>query len=122
MQTSYSGLEVAPSDGLFPEEPNHSELEVRHGSMNEKAVVYGPYDSETIPLHHEEKSLDRHSICGLRRVTFWLTLALAVTVVIAIVGGSVGGTLLLRKSQTNDAERAGNVEYVGSTTFCNSTN
>jgi hypothetical protein len=91
--------------------------------MNEKAVVHEPYGSETIPLHHEEKRSNRHNICGLRKVTFWLTLALVATIIVAIVGGSVGGTLLLRKSQADEVERVGgNVEYVGSITFCKSKN
>jgi hypothetical protein len=110
MQTQYSGLEVAPSDGLLPKQLNHSGLEVRHESMNEKAMVHGSYVSETIPLRHEAKLPNQHKICGLRRVTFWLTLALVATIIVAIVGGSVGTTLLLRKSQANEDEGISSVE------------
>jgi hypothetical protein len=88
--------------------------------MNERAVVYGPYGSETSPLHHEGKRSNQHKICGLRKVTFWLTLALVAIIIVAIVGGSVGGTLLLHKSQADEIER--NVEYVETITFCNSMN
>ena len=112
MQTQYSGLEVAPSDGLIPQQPNHSELEVRHDPMNQKTSVLGPYGSEIIPLHHGEKCSHPHKICGLRKVTFWLTLALVATIIVAIVGGSVGGTLLTRKGQTDEVERLDSVEYV----------
>jgi hypothetical protein len=122
MQSQYSGLEVAPFDGLIPKVPKHSDLEVRHGSMSETTDTYGPDGSETTPLHHEEKRPNRHKICGLRKVTFWLTLALVATIIVAIVGGSVGGTLLLRRSQTNEAERVGGIEYVESISLRNSTN
>jgi hypothetical protein len=44
------------------------------------------------------------------------------TIIVAIVGGSVGGTLLLRRSQTNEAERVGGIEYVESISLRNSTN
>jgi hypothetical protein len=102
MQTHYFGLEVASFDGLIPKTPKHSDLEVRHGSMDETQEVFGPHDREVTSLLHK--------ICGLRKVTFWLTLALAATIIVAIVGGSVGWTLLLQKSQANEAERIGGVE------------
>jgi hypothetical protein len=103
---------TTPSDGLIPQQPNHSELEVRHDPMNQKTSVLGPYGSEIIPLHHGEKCSHPHKICGLRKVTFWLTLALVATIIVAIVGGSVGGTLLTRKGQTDEVERLDSVEYV----------
>lgn len=103
MQNQYPGLEVVPSDGLIPHHSKHSQLEVRHGPVDEKAVFSGLYGNETDPLHHGERTSITHKICGLRRATFWLTLALAVTIIVAIVGGSVGGTLLLRKSQAHEA-------------------
>jgi hypothetical protein len=110
MQTQYFGLEVAPFDGLIPKTPKHSDLEVRHGSMDATKEVFGPHDREVISLHHEEKSPSQHKICGLRKVTFCWTLALAATIIVAIVGGSVGWTLWLQKSQANEAERIGGVE------------
>jgi len=110
MHNHYSGLEVAPFDELIPTQSNHSELEVRHGSMNEKTAVFGPYGSGIIPLQPEEKQPDQHKICGLRKVTFWLTLALIATIIVAIVGGSVGGMLLMHKSQVNEVGRANGVE------------
>ena len=63
------------------------------------------YGSAIIPPHHEGQTSITHRICGLRKAMFWLTLSLAVTTIVAVFGGSLGGTLLLRRSQAKEADR-----------------
>jgi hypothetical protein len=52
-----------------------------------------PYTDE------DEKRQARKDICGLRRPTFWLLLVLAVVIVGAAVGGSVGGVAAVNNSR-----------------------
>jgi len=39
------------------------------------------------------------TVCGMRRQSFWFLIALAVVVVAASVGGSIGGTMAVRNAE-----------------------
>ena len=47
-------------------------------------------------IPHEEK---RTSVCGMRPVTFFLVLALIFTIVVAAVGGGVGGSMAVENAK-----------------------
>lgn len=110
IQTDFSGLEVAPSNGPYLKPPDHSDLEVRHESTKETSEILGSCGGKTTPHHHEVQRPSHHTIGGLRNVTFWLILALVAAIIIGVVGGSVGGTLS-RKSQAEEFERQNSVRY-----------
>lgn len=46
-----------------------------------------------------EKPTPKRRICGLRRPTFFLTVALLAVIVIAAVGGGVGGSLAVKNAK-----------------------
>ncbi|KAK3401456.1 hypothetical protein B0T20DRAFT_115189 [Sordaria brevicollis] len=50
-----------------------------------------------------EKSAPKRRICGLRRPTFFLTVALLAVIVIAAVGGGVGGSLAVKNAKSSSA-------------------
>ncbi|KAH6680983.1 ricin B lectin domain-containing protein [Halenospora varia] len=83
------GPEVVPSNEkyytTFPEALGPARWGIT-GSTQEEGSEGGRQDSKTI--------------CGLRRVTFWLTMALAGTIIItALVGGIVGALSASRKNE-----------------------
>jgi WSC domain len=46
---------------------------------------------------------ERHRICGLRKTTFWLALALIAFIIAAAAGGAAGGVLASKKNKSNSA-------------------
>lgn len=55
----------------------------------------GTWDNvSSLPQYPQQPRL----ICGLRRTTFWLLVALAALIVVGAVGGGVGGSIAAKKS------------------------
>ncbi|KAI9722683.1 MAG: hypothetical protein M1812_001614 [Candelaria pacifica] len=100
-----SGLQLAASDGLQLGQPQPG-LEVGQQpqlsqSYHGHGEFYGDrkgYRDEYI--HNEEPPPPSRTICGLRPATFWLALALGAVIIIAAVGGGVGGSLAAKRSSS----------------------
>lgn len=116
------GLQVVERQDYPEVVPQHSPLEVASPGKytSPKREVYGPEDfgngesrnqSDAWPESHESKGMisstspdnnekgytadtEKSRKCGLRRLHFWLLLALLVVVVLAAVLGGVLGSLL----------------------------
>lgn len=94
MSHGYSDLQVVPDQASL--EPAQAEKQLATQQGNEKPA--GDF-----PAYQHSDSSKRH-ICGLRRKTFWIVLAIATVVVIgAAVGGGVGGALSNRSSTSASA-------------------
>ncbi|KAI9797281.1 MAG: hypothetical protein M1833_005577 [Piccolia ochrophora] len=61
-----------------------------------QAPVYAYAGLEKHTSDHTRKQLGL--ICGLRKTTFWLALALCIVLLCGVVGGAVGGTLARRRN------------------------
>lgn len=85
--------EVAPEN--FPEHIDTSSPEVVPPSVRDQKEIAGASTERTI--------------CGLRRKTFWIVLAVILLIIIAAaVGGGVGGAMAMKKSNgTNDSNPSG---------------
>lgn len=86
---SHSNLEVLPN--AYEKPPFVTTTTNMAGHPQQ---YYPPTGSEAAGLKNSEKE---KTICGVRRPTFWLTLALVIVIVAAGVGGGVGGTLAVKK-------------------------
>ena len=85
----HSGPEVAPSSDPIVNRPDYSDIEVvAHQPSKNRNGVDDPYAEKFLRKDGREGR-----ICGLRKVTFWLSLALAVVIIAGAVGGGVGGAL-----------------------------
>lgn len=94
MSHGYSDLQVVPDQPSL--EPAQAEKELATQQGTEKPAG-------DIPAYQDINFPNRH-ICGLRRKTFWIVLAIATVVVIAAaVGGGVGGALSNRSSASASA-------------------
>lgn len=80
----HSELEVTPQPVVLPK------------SYHEAAPGYSPgyYDAPMKP--HEVKE---QRICGLRKTTFFLALALLLVILAAGIGGGVGGTMAVNNAK-----------------------
>lgn len=76
----------------------HKQVVPEQLRQNESAY-YAPTTPETYSSMPVEKE---RTICGLRPVTFVLSVLLAAVVVIAAVGGGVGGSLAVQKAREYD--------------------
>lgn len=95
MNHGYSDLQVVPDQPSL--EPAQAEKELATQQGTEKKPAGDAYAYQDIA------SSNRH-ICGLRRKTFWIVLAVVAVVVIgAAVGGGVGGALSNRSSASASA-------------------
>jgi hypothetical protein len=87
---SYSGLQVVPE--------TEKEVKPTRGGLHYVEPDY-------VPLENKDKvdppqGRDRKRICGVRSTIFWLLLVIAIlVVVIAGVGGGVGGYFLNKNSR-----------------------
>lgn len=68
----------------------YSDLETGSQQFGKERDATAPVNTPGQVLSEKDKG---HRICGLRRVTFWLSLALVLVIIVAAVGGGVGGTL-----------------------------
>lgn len=90
-----AGLEVVPSNDPIAMNPDHSGSEVapstdpivRHLEYSDIEVV-GNQTRDT-----EKQDSKPRRTCGLRTLTFWLLLVVAIVVIAGAVGGGVGGSL-----------------------------
>ncbi|KAI1776256.1 hypothetical protein F4818DRAFT_440622 [Hypoxylon cercidicola] len=114
------GLEVSSHDApeAYIEPPQLFYVE-NHGPSN----FPRPLDTETInPPQQTSPSLDNFrtrekTICGLRAGHFWaITVIATLTVVVAVVGGSVGGILAARSSGSGTLKIASNEAIASPTT------
>lgn len=85
---SHSNLEVLPNAYEKPPFVTTTNM------AGQPQQYYPPTGSETGGFKNPEKE---KTICGVRRPTFWLTLALVIVIIAAGVGGGVGGTLAVKK-------------------------
>lgn len=105
MQTKdQPGLEVfGPHSGLEPVQPG---LEQHHQQYRPFPDAQGHYPANSQSTEKPPRSSSRQgggTICGLRKPTFWLALALATVIVIAAaVGGGVGATQAGKSSSTGE--------------------
>jgi hypothetical protein len=108
------GLEVAPSNGIIAKPAEYSDLQipvsdlpiVRQYDEAGLEVSWASAKSEsTRPHKHRHKG---RRICGLSRRTLWVALIVGLLVVLAAVGGSVGGVVSVkggsRSSKTHEAK------------------
>lgn len=104
MEKHQPGLEVSPHDApevYIREEqplyvPNHSPPNFP-GQLDTAYQASGP-SQQTSPSSNNPGAREK-TICGLRASRFWIITAIAaLTVVAAVVGGSVGGVLAARGS------------------------
>ena len=102
----HSSPEVAPSDDPIVKRLSHSDLEILQHQTS--------HTSNHAEASHADKSFQQDGkgrrICGLRKVTFWLLLTLAVVLIGVGIGGGVGGALAGRTSKARDGQ-TGSVEY-----------
>ncbi|KAB8223183.1 hypothetical protein BDV33DRAFT_200734 [Aspergillus novoparasiticus] len=91
---SAEGLEVARVEGL--EYNRYAEgLQYVPPEPARNGVANGPYMIEQFP----EKGSPQNRICGLRRTSFWVILALLIAFIIGgAIGGGIGGSLAAKKS------------------------
>ncbi|KAF2846093.1 hypothetical protein T440DRAFT_472093 [Plenodomus tracheiphilus IPT5] len=119
---------------------DHSGLEVVPQSERAEAQKYPYYSPESIPAHpnittdtHKEtyqtavhEQNHARTICGIRRKTFWIVLAVAIVVVVGAVGGGVGGALASRSSNntgnvpSTDPKRPSESHYSSADTIASS--
>jgi hypothetical protein len=88
------GLQVARDD-QFPEPYTKYDQAPEH---HDASQIQRSRDSNHKTLYTDLGEVKRPTILGLRRRNFWILVALALILTAAIVGGSVGGTLAVRKS------------------------
>lgn len=107
MSHGYSDLQVVPDQPSL--EPAQAEKELATQQGTEKpAGDTSAYQDIDFPNRH---------ICGLRRKTFWIVLAVATVVVVgAAVGGGVGGALSNRSSASASASSSSGVSSTAPTT------
>lgn len=58
-----------------------------------------PYSSKLEVGVQSSASVVKPRICGLRRATFWLVLALILCIIAAAVGGGVGGSIAVKNAK-----------------------
>lgn len=93
---------------VYNTQPDHAGLQTKLDSAGlQPAQTYGnsqylPQDALQAQQQQQYQGYGveqpKHRICGLRRTTFWLVLVFAVVLVLAIVGGTVGGVLGSQKA------------------------
>ncbi|KAE8330336.1 hypothetical protein BDV39DRAFT_31735 [Aspergillus sergii] len=91
---SSEGLEVTRVEGL--ESNRHAEgLQHVPPELARNGTANCPYMVEQFP----EKASPQNRICGLRRTSFWVILALIIAFIIGgAIGGGIGGSLAAKKS------------------------
>jgi hypothetical protein len=73
---------------------------------------YGYGKNPNAMVHEQDQP---RTICGLRKRTFWIVAIVALIILVAVIGGGVGGALASKKSDTK-AETAQGSVGAGSTT------
>jgi hypothetical protein len=92
--------------GAYPEVHNETPPSKHHEVYNDTVPSkhHGPPSQDIRAYHHpEENSIQkpRRTILGMRRRNFWILLAIALVIVAATIGGSVGGSMAVRNSRYN---------------------
>ena len=85
------GLEHAQDEGAIPEVVGQQQQQYQP----EPKPHYGNY--EPVPGHRRERR-----ICGVRPVTFFLSVALAVILALGVVGTGVAGSLAVKRQHEVD--------------------
>ena len=87
----HGGLEVADLSVLHPAKRpiNQEDFSYPQPSISSRV---GPEHLQQPPKVSQGKTQRKTTISGLRKPTFWLALALAVVIIVAAVGGGVGGS------------------------------
>lgn len=82
------------------EQRTHTGLEVAFGADDPEVAPNDPEVAPTYPLpsklHMEKETTHRKNqgmTCGLRNTTFWLVFALFLVVILAGIGGGIGGKI-----------------------------
>lgn len=104
--TPFEGIQVTPGQRS---EVIRSPSSGLHTTLTESGLE--PVQSASV---RQEKSLfqkaevkQKRRICGLRSVTFWLLLIIAVLVLAGAVDGGVGGALASKRDKSNSSELPG---------------
>lgn len=93
----HEGLQLFEDNGLHlgTSPVNHG---VPYRSQPPPVARAGPENHQHHPNIRPGKRPQDPRICGLRKATFWLALALAVVVVVAAVVGGVGGSIAMNNA------------------------
>lgn len=93
-----TGLGVRPQDTGLEVQQSHSNLEVNPTQNAQPAQ--GQWAHWNREAAYEETTLPSpKKIFGLARQTFWLLIALALVVIVAAVGGGVGGSIAVQNAR-----------------------
>jgi hypothetical protein len=121
-QSPHSDLRVAPSSveagnatkHMYYAPENHyanNTHKVAFSPTKSREYGYGPNSNAMV--HGQDQS---RMICGLRKRTFWIIAIVALIILVAVIGGGVGGALALKKSDTKAEATQGTVSAGGTTT------
>lgn len=99
---------MSSSPEVFHPAP-HSALEVSAPGQHQvtaadKFYSDRPHTQEAVPPQYyhgspEEEMKKERTICGFAVATFWLSLALVLVVIVAAVGGGVGGSMAVNNAK-----------------------
>lgn len=70
--------------------------------LNQKEPIYT--SGEEIKYAHltPQPDLRRNRICGIRKTTFWLTIALAAVLSLGVVGAGIAGSLAVKRGHSSN--------------------
>ena len=92
-------------------------LEVAQPGLERVGYTRQPYEQQPTSFNHSEErmhtfapSIPQEMICGLHKVTFWLTLAITALVII-VVGVAIGLGVGLSQANKSNSKMFFNFEY-----------
>ncbi|SLM35078.1 hypothetical protein LPUS_04116 [Lasallia pustulata] len=93
----HEGLQVADLSVLHPVRRSANQGAFYHPQPSISSRI-SPEDLQQLPKVSQGKSQRKTTIGGLRQPTFWLALALAMVIIVAVVGGGLGGSLTVKSA------------------------
>lgn len=118
-QSYHDGLEVVPHSEHtdYQKYPTESTDKEKFPYYSPVPVTATPHGDDTNKIAYGATANEQYppkTICGLRKRTFWILVAVAVVIVAAAVGGGVGGALASNKKSSDNSNSSSNPAESGS--------